>query len=99
MFRSPATLMRTLIATCALGAAAHGYAVQNEGQPDYPVKPIHIIVASSSGTASDIFARSLGEELGAFYGKRVIVENRPGAGGLIGNMQVSKANEIGRAHV
>src|SRR5688500_1740240 len=52
---------------------------------DYPVKPIRIIVASSPGTASDFFARSIGEELGAFYGHRVIIENRAGAGGLIGN--------------
>lgn len=50
-----------------------------------------MIVASSPATASDIFARSLGEELSAFYNKRVIIENRPGAGGLIGNTHVSKA--------
>ena len=62
---------------------------------DYPVKTIRIIVASSPGTASDIFARSLGEELGDFYGRRVIVDNRPGAGGLIGNIRVSKANPDG----
>ncbi|MSP98740.1 MAG: hypothetical protein EXR29_16285 [Betaproteobacteria bacterium] len=62
---------------------------------DYPVKTIRIIVASSPGTASDIFARSLGEDLGEFYGQRIIVENRPGAGGLIGNTRVSKANADG----
>src|SRR5688572_29835322 len=62
---------------------------------DYPVKPIRIIVASSPGTASDFFARSIGEDLGAFYGRRVIIENRAGAGGLIGNTMVSKANADG----
>ena len=66
-----------------------------ESNGDYPVKTIRIIVASSPGTASDIFARSLGDELGTFYGRRIIIENRPGAGGLIGNAHVSKATADG----
>ena len=61
----------------------------------YPVKPIRIITASSPGTAEDFFARALAEELSAFYRQRVITENRPGAGGLIGNNLVSRANPDG----
>ena len=89
------SVIRRALLLCAALAAATCFAVPNENAPDFPVKPIRIIVASSPGTASDIFARSLGEELGAYYGKRVIVENRPGAGGLIGNMHVSKASADG----
>ena len=63
--------------------------------PPYPVRPIRIIVASSPGTASDFFARSLGEELSAVYKQRVVIDNRAGAGGLIGNNMVSKANADG----
>jgi tripartite-type tricarboxylate transporter receptor subunit TctC len=63
--------------------------------PAYPEKSIRIIVASSPGTASDFFARALGEELSAVYHQRVVIDNRAGAGGLIGNMQVSKANADG----
>jgi len=84
-----------LLACGTLLAAAHCRAVHNEQPPDYPVRSIRIIVASSPGTASDIFARSLADELGAFYGRRIIVENRPGAGGLIGNSHVSKASADG----
>ena len=62
---------------------------------EYPNKPIRIIVASSPGTASDFFARSLGEELSAVYKQRVVIDNRAGAGGLIGNNMVSKANADG----
>lgn len=62
---------------------------------DYPRKAIRILVASSPGTADDFFARALGEELKAFYRQRVIVENRAGAGGLIGNQMVSVANADG----
>ncbi len=82
------------VALCLL-AAAPVRADQPEFVGDYPVKPIRIIVASSAGTASDLFARSVGEELSVLYNKRVIIENRSGAGGLIGNLQVSKANADG----
>ncbi len=84
-----------LCAIAALAAAVPCSAQQSAALADYPAKTIRMIVASSPGTASDFFARSVGEELGAYYGKRVIVENRPGAGGLIGNTMVSKANGDG----
>ncbi len=77
----------TLAATCAAGPAAPPV--------DYPLRPIRIVVASSPGTASDFFARVLGEELSAVYQQRVVVDNRAGAGGLIGNSQVSRANGDG----
>lgn len=83
--------LRFLAWVLVVGAMAPGAARAQ----DYPVKTIRIIVASSPGTASDIFARSLGEELSEFYGRRIIIDNRPGAGGLIGNTQVSKANADG----
>jgi tripartite-type tricarboxylate transporter receptor subunit TctC len=61
----------------------------------FPVKPIRIIVAYPPGAADDFFARSIGDQLEAFYGQRVVIENRTGAGGLIGNTLVSKANADG----
>ncbi len=62
---------------------------------DYPIRPIRIIVAASPGAADDFFARAIGEELAAFYGQRVVIENRAGAGGLIGNLLVSRATADG----
>jgi tripartite-type tricarboxylate transporter receptor subunit TctC len=76
-------------------AVAAGMARGAEPAAEYPNKPIRIIVASSPGTASDFFARSLGEELSAVYKQRVVIDNRAGAGGLIGNNMVSKANADG----
>jgi tripartite-type tricarboxylate transporter receptor subunit TctC len=61
----------------------------------YPVKPIRIITASSPGTAEDFFARALGDKLSTFYRQRVLIENHSGAGGLIGNIMVSRANPDG----
>jgi len=62
---------------------------------DYPVRAIRIVVASSPGTADDFFARSLADQLEGFYRQRVVVDNRSGAGGLIGNTMVSRANADG----
>jgi len=59
------------------------------------VKPIRIVVASSPGTADDFFARSLAGELEAKYRQRIVIDNRSGAGGLIGNTVVSKSNADG----
>lgn len=78
----------------SLGAPAHAVAAP-AALADYPVKPIRIIVASSGGTAEDFFARALGDQLAATYGQRVVVDNRSGAGGLIGNTLLSMASGDG----
>ncbi|HKU70815.1 MAG TPA: tripartite tricarboxylate transporter substrate-binding protein, partial [Burkholderiales bacterium] len=58
-------------------------------------KPIRIIVANTPGAADDYFARMVGEELETSYSQRVVIDNRAGAGGLIGNMILSRANADG----
>lgn len=85
-------------AACVLGllaAAPACLANPSAAHADYPRKPIRIIVASSPGAADDFFARVLAEDLEKFYRKRVIIENRAGAGGLIGNLKVSQATADG----
>src|SRR5450759_5479646 len=69
-FISTGALRLAICATAVLVGAAPCIAQQSAALADYPVKAIRIIVASSPGTASDFFARSLGGVLGAFYGKR-----------------------------
>ena len=58
---------------------------------DFPTKPIHIIVPYSAGSGSDVISRVLGAKLSEAWGQPVIVENREGAGGLIGAQAVLKA--------
>jgi tripartite-type tricarboxylate transporter receptor subunit TctC len=89
------TLRIAMCAPAAFLGAAPCVAGPSTAFADYPVRPIRIVVASSPGTADDFFARSLGDELEAFYRKRVVIENRSGAGGLIGNALVSRANADG----
>jgi tripartite-type tricarboxylate transporter receptor subunit TctC len=88
-------LQVALCVPAVFAVAAPCLAKQSEALAAYPVKPIRIIVANPPGTADDFFARSLGEDLGVFYRQNVVIENRSGAGGLIGNTRVSKANADG----
>ena len=57
----------------------------------YPNKPVRIIVASGPGSGDDFATRVLAERLSAILGQQFIVENRPGAGGVIGQSAVLKA--------
>jgi tripartite-type tricarboxylate transporter receptor subunit TctC len=58
---------------------------------DYPTRPVHIMVGLPPGLAPDVAARLIGPALSERFGQPVIVENRPGAGGLIGAQAVSSA--------
>ena len=57
----------------------------------YPTKPITLVVPFSPGSATDVIARVLGEQMSQSLGQSVIVENRPGAGGTVGSSLVAKA--------
>lgn len=86
-----------VLAACAglaMMAAGQGFA-QPAAQGDYPVRSIRIIVAASPGSADEFFARALGQDLETFYRQRVVIDSRPGAGGLIGNTVVSKGGADG----
>jgi tripartite-type tricarboxylate transporter receptor subunit TctC len=57
----------------------------------YPSKPITLIVPYSPGGGTDVLARTVAQKLSANWGQPVIVENRPGANGMIGSASVAKA--------
>ncbi len=67
-----------------LGSSVHA-------QGSYPSKPVRLVAPSSAGGGSDIVARSLAPKLSERLGQQVIVENRPGAGTVIGSDYVAKA--------
>jgi len=59
--------------------------------PAYPSKPITLVVAYPAGGDTDVVARVLGEKLSTRLGQPVLVDNRPGASGVIGASYVAKA--------
>ena len=61
------------------------------GAQQYPTHPIHLVIPFGPGGGSDIVGRILAQELQARLGQPVVVENRPGAGGTIGNEYIAKA--------
>jgi tripartite-type tricarboxylate transporter receptor subunit TctC len=80
---------RVLAFAAALLAAA-GFATPAAAQ-DYPQQPIHIIVSFGPGGGADIIGRILAESMQQKLGKPVVVENKPGAGGILGNEIVANA--------
>jgi len=61
----------------------------------YPERSIRIIVPFTPGGSTDILARSVGEKLSQAWGKSVIIENVPGAGGIIGTEKAARADPDG----
>src|SRR5258706_1195396 len=57
----------------------------------YPARPVRMIVPYSAGGASDIIARIVAQKLSEFMGHQVVIDNRAGAGGLIGTDTAAKA--------
>jgi tripartite-type tricarboxylate transporter receptor subunit TctC len=77
-----------LAATLILPFAAHA-------QSDYPTSPVHLIVPQAAGGPSDVLARMLGVRLGDALGQVIVVENRPGAGTVLGTNAVARAKPDG----
>jgi tripartite-type tricarboxylate transporter receptor subunit TctC len=83
MKRTLALGMAVLV--CAVGALAQ----------TYPARPVRFVVPFGPGGATDIVARSLSRHLTDSWGQSVIIDNRGGAGGLIGSDLVAKATPDG----
>ena len=62
-----------------------------QAQVDYPSKPIRLVVPYAPGGSSDVLARALGPRLGEFLGQPIVVDNKPGAGSMLGTDVVAKS--------
>ena len=79
------TIVSTILATAALGAAGVAWAQA------YPTKPVRMIVPFAAGGTTDIIARVVAERIHTALGQPLIVENKGGAGGSIGAIELIKA--------
>lgn len=77
------------IAAALLSASAPVFA-QN-----YPARPLRLILGFAPGGSTDLVARVVGQKLAEAWGQQVVIDNRPGANGMIGADLVAKANPDG----
>jgi tripartite-type tricarboxylate transporter receptor subunit TctC len=81
---------RALIVAGAAGAMTTAGVT---AQPGYPSKTVRLILPFNPGSATDITARLFGDRLSARWGKPVVVENRPGADGIVSVQAFVSAND------
>src|SRR5260221_5608329 len=77
------TLAAALLATPILGAASLAQ--------DYPSRPVRVIVPFGAGGPADVTARQIGSILQENFGQPFVIENRTGAGGVIGTVEAAKS--------
>ena len=83
---------KLLIILCFFVASStvNSYAQSKPAQLSYPERPIRLIVPFSPGGANDILARMVGPRLTSAWGQPVVIDNRPGAGGVTGTTLAAK---------
>src|SRR5688572_11558199 len=88
--------MNVFVSTAAaIGGTALTLAAPASAAADYPVRPVRIVVPYSPGGGTDFTARALAQRLTASLGQSFIVDNRPGAAGIIGTQIVAAAQPDG----
>ena len=88
------TLIVATATALACSAAAHAAQPAQPAQA-YPNRPVRLIVPQSPGASTDLTARLIAQKLTGALGQQVVVDNRPGAGSIIGTDLVAKATPDG----
>lgn len=86
-----ASLRNVIAGVGGMLALLAGNAVAQE----FPSRPVRMVVPFPPGSASDFLARVLGQKMTEAWGQQVVVDNRPGAGGIIGGTAIAHANTDG----
>ena len=82
--------MRFALVLLALVCAGAVHSADN-----YPNRPIRVIVPYTAGGSADVFARAVGQKLADMWGQQIVVDNRPGSGGIIGTETAATAPRDG----
>jgi tripartite-type tricarboxylate transporter receptor subunit TctC len=84
-----------MLATATLALALVAPSVSAQPPASFPTRPVKLVVPFPPGGAADTFARFLGDRLGQAWGQSVIVDNRPGAGGIVATQYVANSPKDG----
>ncbi len=79
----------------SLGLLAAAQAAYGAAALEFPTKPLRIVVSTAGGAGPDVMARVIGAKLTEMWGQGIVVDQRPGASGLIGAETVAKAQPDG----
>lgn len=90
---APKTVAAT--ALVAIAALPQVHAQRPDEAAGFPSRPIRIVIGFTPGGQPDITARLIGPKLAETFGQQVVVDNRPGAGGVVGARIVAAANADG----
>src|SRR6516164_6390821 len=82
---------RRQIWRCAIGAAVLPFGSRSAAAPNYPARPVHLVVTVPAGGSPDIIGRLLGQWLSDRLAQPFVIENRPGASANIGTEFVVRA--------
>src|SRR5262249_60147843 len=82
-----------IVLMAALGLAAFG--VEAPAQEKYPSKPVKVMVPFGAGSATDIVIRIVGEQLRTILGQSFVIENKPGAFGILAIEEMARARPDG----
>src|SRR5688500_8980391 len=80
-----------LLVTACCAAVMCGWAVGVQAQADFPTRPVRMVNPYTPGGSVDLVGRALAAGLSEIWGQQVIVDNRPGAGTMIGSEIVVRA--------
>ena len=87
--------MQSFATRIAIAAVAFAALPAAATADDWPTKPIHMMVGFGAGGGTDVATRIVAEPLGEVLGQRIVVENKPGAGGTIAGDLVAKGSKDG----
>jgi tripartite-type tricarboxylate transporter receptor subunit TctC len=86
MRRCCSIVLAAVVALCA------GVSVKAQ---DWPSRPITVVVSAAAGGPIDVFGRVMAERMSQLLGQRLVIENVPGAGGMLGGQRVARAEPDG----
>jgi len=89
------TLLQSLLVLAAAGVSAGLGAQPAATEPAYPARPVRIVVPFTPGSATDIIARVVAPRLAERWGRPVVIDNRPSAGGIVACTTVAEATPDG----
>jgi tripartite-type tricarboxylate transporter receptor subunit TctC len=83
--------LAAVIILAAIAASVSAQAPSTRSGQDYPSRPVRLLVPFGPGGVGDITARVVAQKIGASLGQQIVVDNRPGAGGIVASEIVAKA--------